>query len=161
MTDFQQRLSKAIERGEQTRDSKLREAAEKKFTEEEYRRLHNDLRLQVSDHIEACLSQLTDHFPGFQFETVYGDRGWGGACSRDDVGLGRGGRNEFYSRLEMVVRPFSDYHVLDLNAKGTIRNKEVFNRNHFQKLTDADPDSFQELVDLWVLEYAELYAAKS
>ena len=51
-------------------------------------------------------------------------------------------------------------HVLDLTAKGTIRNKEVFNRSFFEKLADVDLDKFRELIDVWVLEYAELYAAK-
>ncbi len=51
-------------------------------------------------------------------------------------------------------------HVLDLAAKGTIRNKEVFNRNYFEKLQDVDLDKFTEMIDVWVVEYAELYAAK-
>ena len=49
--------------------------------------------------------------------------------------------------------------MLDLAAKGTVRNREVYNRNHFEKLDEADPDNFAELIDLWILEYAELYAA--
>ena len=57
------------------------------------------------------------------------------------------------------MRPASSMHVLDLAAKGTIRNKEVFNRNYFEKLEDVDLDKFIELIDVWVLEYAELYAA--
>ena len=61
----------------------------------------------------------------------------------------------------MTIRPLSEYNVLDLAAKGTIRNKEVFNRNHFEELAVADPDQFVELIDIWVLEYAELYSAKS
>jgi hypothetical protein len=59
----------------------------------------------------------------------------------------------------MTIRPFSSYHVVDLSAKATIRNKEVFNRNHFEKVEEADPTTFVELIDVWVLEYAELYAA--
>jgi hypothetical protein len=48
--------------------------------------------------------------------------------------------------------------VLELAAKGTIRNKEVYNRTQYQRLTEVDVTSFVELVDLWVLEFAELYA---
>ncbi|MFP6657550.1 MAG: hypothetical protein VB853_05170, partial [Pirellulales bacterium] len=62
---------------------------------------------------------------------------------------------------EMVVRPFAAYHVLELTAKGTIRNREIYNRKHFQKLHEVDTDSFVEMIDQWVLEYAELYAAQS
>jgi len=36
-----------------------------------------------------------------------------------------------------------------LAAKGTIRNKEVFNRNYFEKLQDVDLGEFMELVDAW------------
>jgi hypothetical protein len=51
--------------------------------------------------------------------------------------------------------------VLDLAAKGTIRNREVFNRNYFEELATADEAKFNELIDAWVLEYAELYAART
>ena len=60
----------------------------------------------------------------------------------------------------MTILPFSSLHVLDLAAKGTVRNKEIFNRNHFEKVEDADVQNFSELIDLWVLEYAELYATQ-
>jgi hypothetical protein len=49
--------------------------------------------------------------------------------------------------------------VLELAAKGTVRNKEVLSRNQYQRLADVDPESFRELVELWVLDYAELYSA--
>ena len=82
--------------------------------------------------------------------------------SRDDVEVASGRRRtNYYSRLEMLIRPPGKYHVLDLTAKGTISNKELFNRNHFQRLVEADLASFTEMIDFWVLEYAELYAAKS
>ena len=71
-----------------------------------------------------------------------------------------GKRNNDYSRLEMTIRPFGSHHVVELVAKGTIRNKEVFNRNYYEKIEDADSAKFAELIDFWVLEYAELYAAK-
>ena len=72
----------------------------------------------------------------------------------------RGKRKSDFSRLEMTVRPHSPLHVLELTAKGTIHNKEVFNRSHFEKTEDAEVAKFLELVDRWVLEYAELYAAE-
>jgi hypothetical protein len=74
--------------------------------------------------------------------------------------MARGHRTNEYSRLEVTVRPYSPAHVLDLAAKGTIRNKEVFNRNYYEELADADEEKFRELIDMWVLEYAELYAAR-
>ena len=162
MTDFEQRLRKAIERGQRTGDAQARAAAKKAMSEKELRGLHTQYRLELSEHIESCLKKLLQHFPGFKFETIVSDRGWGAALSRDDVGVGAGRkRTNYYSRLEIVIRPAGKYHVLDLAAKGTIRNKEIFNRNHFEQLTEVDLASFNELIDLWVLEYAELYAAKS
>lgn len=158
--DFEQRLQRAIQRGEARRDAEAREAAGRALSEEECKRLHARYRLELSEYIERCLHQLPDHFPGFQFETIVGDRGWGAAVSRDDVGLGDGGRRNLYSRLEITVRPYSSAHVLDVAAKGTIRNKELFNRSQYQKLAEVDPQPLRESIDLWILEYAERYSAE-
>ena len=159
--DFEQRLQRAINRGVDRSDDKARKERDEKISEEEFRRLHGEHRLQLAEHIEQCVQKLSSHFPGFRYETIYGDKGWGAACYRDDVAVGRRGRDNFYSRLEMTIRPLSSVHVLDLAAKATIRNKEVFKRNHFEALTNLDADQFIEFVDVWVLEYAELYAARS
>ena len=160
--DFQQRLAKAIERGQNVSEAKARARAEQEMTEEDFRRLHSQFRLPLTEHIESCLRQLPDHFPGFRFSTVMDELGWGAAVSRDDVGRNdapSGGRANYFSRLEVVVRPFSNLRVLEVAAKGTIRNKEVFNRSHYQRLTEADSETFADMIDLWVLEYAELFAA--
>jgi hypothetical protein len=160
--DFQQRLEKAIERGHKTGSARARAETQKALTENQLQRLHSQYRLQLTDRIEDCLKRLGDQFPGFRFETIVDDRGWGAAIRRDDIHLRPGGKgSKLYSRLEMVIRPPSSYHVLDLAAKATIRNKELFNRSHFQPLTEVNLESFGEMIDLWVLEYAELYAAKS
>lgn len=158
--DFEQRLQRAIERGKTNREAAAAAARAEALSEEELRRLHSQYRLELSEHIETCLRKLPQFFPGFQYETLFGERGWGAACSRDDVRLDAGRRGSDYSRLEVTVRPFTSYGVLDLVAKGTIRNKEVFNRNHYEELARADVKKFAELVDLWIVEFAELYSAK-
>ncbi|HEX3654190.1 MAG TPA: hypothetical protein VHV55_00210 [Pirellulales bacterium] len=160
--DFNERLEKAIERGRRAGGAASQAAARQAITEEELRRLHSQYRLELSEHIEAGLRPLPDHFPGFRFETIVGDRGWGAAVSRDDAGRSPGdARISFFSRLEMTIRPFTSYHVLELATKGTVRNKEIINRTHFQRLGEADPTTFREMIDQSVLEFAELYAAKS
>lgn len=159
--DFQQRLEKAIQRGKQSHDAAAQARAEAAMGEEELRRLHSQYRLELSEHIEQCVKQLPAHFPGFRYETLVGTGGWGAAVSRDDLTLSDGRRQNQFSRLEVVVRPFSTSHVLELVAKGTIRNKEIYNRNQYQMLSHVDIASFRELADRWILEYAELYAAKS
>ena len=162
MNDFDQRLRKAIERGARRGEACQREARAKAMSEEELKSLHTKYQLRLSEHIERCLQSLPNHFPGFVHETIYGARGSGAACRRDDLGPGESGRPaSYYSRLEMTVRPFSPLHVLELTAKGTIRNKEIYNRSNFEQLHEADPETFCELIDVWVLEYAELYAARS
>src|SRR5688500_9806429 len=143
---FDDRLRQAIERGHKRSEFLTREAAAKALTEEEYRRLHSLLRLRLSEHIESCLKRLPNVFPGFQYETTDGDRGWGGAGYRDDLVLQRGMRSSNYSRLEVTVRPYSTLHVLDLAAKGTIRNREAFNRNYFEELATADEPKFADLI---------------
>ena len=152
--DFESRLQQAIQRGQRRQEQDLKAARAEALTEDELRRRHGHYRLQLSEHIEQ-------HFPGFQYETIYGERGWGAACSRDDLRIEGGRRGSDYSRLEMTVRPYSSYHVLDLVAKGTIHNKEIFNRSHFEEIPQVNPTRFLELIDLWVLEFAELFAAKT
>lgn len=159
--DFEERMKKAIDRGHRRNEEKAQEAQAKALSEEEFKRLHSKHRLQLSEHIESCVKTLPHHFPGFQVETIFGERGWGAACSRDDIRIKtRGRRENNYSRLEMTIRPFSSLHVVDLAARGTVNNKEVFNRNYFEEIEQADPEKFLELIDIWVLEYAEMYAAK-
>lgn len=158
--DFHQRIQKAIERGQRHSDERARIAEERALSEEDLKRLHSQYRLRLSEHIERCLGELPRHFPGFRMETLFGDRGWGAATTRDDLSIEGGRRIEFFSRLEMTVRSFSQLHVLELTAKGTVRNKELFNRTHFRKLNDVDLDEFESRIDNWTLEYAELYAAR-
>ncbi|HBO43817.1 MAG TPA: hypothetical protein DD670_07785 [Planctomycetaceae bacterium] len=160
MTDFEQRLNKAIQRGERLGSVRAEAEAEKKLNEEELRRLHRDYRLELTEHIEKCLEKLPRHFPGFEMGTVVNERGWGTAISRDDLEIDPDrGRVNYFSRVEMLVRPISEYFVLELAAKATVRNKEIFNRSHFQRLAEVDITSFVEMSDLWVLEFAERYAA--
>ena len=158
--DFEQRLERAIERGRQAKEEQGRAAAARQLTEEELRHLHSTARLALAEHIDSCLRAISDRFPGFSFATVAGDAGWGARISRDDVRLGRGSSETVYSRLEMVVRPFGTGRVVELVAKGTIRNRETLNRTHYQRLGQLDLTTFSEQIDLWTLEYAERFAAE-
>jgi hypothetical protein len=157
--DFRERLQRATERGQRAKDAEAHAAAAKALSEEECRRLHSNFRLALSDYIEKCLHELSDNFPGFHVETIVDESGWGSVAVRDDVGLSNRRSDNFFSRLRIVVGPYSKYHVLDVTAKGTIRNKEVFSRNHHQRLDEVDLDRFRELIEIWVLDYAEQFAA--
>lgn len=160
--DFEQRLKKAIERGQRRGDAQVLADATRTVNEEELKRLHSQYRLELSEHIEKCIRTLPQHFPGFQVETIFGERGWGAACRRDDLRLfGRGQRENYYSRLEITVRPYSPLRILELSAKGTVHNKELLSRQYYEPVADADPAKFVELIDAWTLEFAELYAARS
>ncbi len=159
--DFHERLEKAIQRGLRASDAQARARAERELNEKELARLHSKFRLDISDRIERCLRQVADQFPGFRFETLYGEKGWGAGISRDDLRVRAKRRTSLFSRLEMVIRPPNQYQVLELAAKGTVHNREVFNRSQYQKLTEVDLTTFHEWVDNWSLEFAELYAAKS
>jgi hypothetical protein len=158
--EFDERLRRAIDRGNKRHTERAREAAAAALSDEELKQLHSKHRLQLSEHIEQCIQQLPNHFPGFQTESIYGERGWGAACYRDDLKISGGKRETAYSRLELTIRPFSDYHVIDLAGKAAINNKEVFNRNHFEKITEVDTETFLELIDIWITEFAELFAVK-
>jgi hypothetical protein len=157
--DFEQRLQRAIQRGQKQKEERGRERAAQEMSEDDLRQLHNSARLELSDRIERGLKQIADHFPGFEYQSVMDD-GWGSRISRDDFAVRGGTKSNLYSRLEMVVRPFSDAHIVELKAKGTIRNKEIISRNHFQFLKDLDLDTYGELIEIWLLEYAEKYSSQ-
>ena len=116
--DFDKRLEKAIQRGQRLGAAQAHARAQQALSEEELRRLHSQFRLELSEHIERCISSLSQHFPGFQHQTVVGEHGWGAKISRDDFArTPSGSRENLFSRLEMVIRPFSQAHVLELAPK--------------------------------------------
>ena len=162
--DFESRLSQAIQRGEQAREARQHAREQRALSEEELRNLHSSIRLEFSERIESGLRQLADHFPGFRFETVVSEDGWGARISRDDVNLSRSSSarrsTNLYSRFQILIKPFSARaKIIEAHAKGTIRNREILNRNSFQFLTECDRERFHEVIDQWVLEYAEKFAA--
>ncbi len=155
--EFEDQLKAAIERGRQRRAHDREAAQQRRMTESELRTRHNELRLHLSEHIERSIRKLIEHFPGFEFEVLYGERGWGAAIYRDDQ-LSPGRRA--YSRLDIFVRPLSSLQLVDLFAKGTVRNRELFSRNGYQEIESADVEQLEQWIDTWVLEYAELFAAQ-
>lgn len=160
MAEFDDRLRRAVERGERRRANRDEEARQAALDESDMRNRHSRFRLQLSEYIERCLQRLPDYLPGFRYEIIFGERGWGAACSRDDLQISEDRqRSTVYSRLEMTVRPYSDLHILEIIAKGTIRNREIFHRNYYELLRDADPQRFEELIDTWTVEYVEQFTA--
>ena len=160
MKDFEQRLQKAIERGQKVSLARERAEAERAMSQKELRRLHGRYRLDLVEHIETCLRSLSEHLDGFRFETLVSESGWGAAISCDHYPAGPGRRRATsFSRLEMLVAPISASAILEITAKATIHSKEHFNRSYHRPLPDVDLDECREIVDRWALEYAELCAA--
>lgn len=159
--DFESELEAAIERGQHRSEQQQESMRQARLSAEELRQRHTQFRLSLSEHIEDCLKKLETHFPGFEYETLYGDRGWGGAISRTDLDRGPDGRaGSFFSRLELTVRPFNEFHVVNIAGKGTIRDKEIFNWNHYEDIADVDQDAYEKMLDRWALQYAEMFAAR-
>lgn len=159
--DFESRLESAILRGKKRADWKASQERQKELSEDELRRLHTSCRLTLSERIEGAVHRVAEHFPGFRQESLYGEGGWGSACSRDDLRIESGRRSNQYSRLEMMIRPYSDSRVLDLKGKGTVMNRELFNRSFYVPIVEVDVSEFEQLIDSWAIEYAEMYASKS
>ena len=158
--DFQERLRAAVDRGKRRAEAKADAARAAEMSEEDKRRMHTQYRLELSELIERSVNGIADHFPGFRIEGIFGADGWGTACYRDDLSIVRGRRENKYSRLEMMIRPYSDLGVLDLKAKGTVANGEVFNRAHYAAINEVDLDEFKHLIQTWAVQYAEMYATK-
>ncbi|MDE0864029.1 MAG: hypothetical protein OSA98_09595 [Rubripirellula sp.] len=159
--EFESRLESAISRGQRRADVKATQQRKSELSADELRRLHTSCRLSLSDRIETAINRVADHFPGFQIESLFGEVGWGSACFRDDLRIISGQRTNQYSRLEMVIRPHTDLNVLDLKGKGTVMNRELFNRSHYVAVGEVEVEDFEQMIDVWAIEYAEVYAAKS
>lgn len=159
--DFSSRLESAIARGKHRAQAKADEQKRKELSEEELRRMHSSFRLSLSERIEGAVAQVADHFPGFRQESLFGEVGWGAACYRDDLRIESGRRSNRYSRLEMVIRPYSDLKVLELRGKSTVHNRELFNRSHYVPVHEVDVEEFNQMIDAWAIEFAEIYSAKS
>ncbi|MGL4514813.1 MAG: hypothetical protein ACRCT8_17120 [Lacipirellulaceae bacterium] len=157
--DFRDRLQRATARGASARAEKVFADAADALSEEEFKRRHSAARLTLVEHFETRLKELADSLPGFRVEAVMDERGWGAAAVRDDALAVRGKRQSLFSRLLLAVSPYNEFHVIDVSAKGAIRNKETFSRNHYQPIAEANLDAFRELVDRWLLDYAEQYTA--
>jgi hypothetical protein len=174
--DFDERLKKAIDRGQQAKASTKTVVTSDSLSAEEIRNIYSAARLNLSEHIESCLKKLTDHFPGFRFETIVGETGWGAKISRDDLSIAKGSavdavfqnkagwssnkRQNQYSRLEVLVKPYcDDTKIVNVVAKGTVRNKELVNRSNYQFISEFNEKTYQEVIDMWIVEFAEHYAA--
>ena len=114
---FRERLQRATERGKQAAGG----AAQRGGGQGAERRRVPPAALAVSAGAHRahrkCLRDLADNFPGFRLETIVDESGWGAAVSRDDVGLAARPARQFFSRLQLVVSPYSKYHVLDMAAQ--------------------------------------------
>ena len=160
MSEFEDRLKKAIERGASKAESLQSELQRKRQEAEEHKRLHAKFRLDLTERIETVVKKMIDMFPGFRYQSVFGETGWGSACMRDDLVIERGVRSNKYSRFELEVRPINEFYVLDLQAKGTIADRELLTRAFYQPLGQVDIERFYKAIDDWAIAYAELYATK-
>lgn len=157
--DFSKRLESAIERGKDAASRKASAERQREQTEEELRDRHTEYRLVLCERIEKTINQIADHFPGFRAESVYDEDGWGSAAFRENLHIENGRRTTKFSRFEVVVKPCTDLLVLDIKAKAMVNSREVFNRSHYKKIAEADLKEFEECVEAWSIQFAEIYAA--
>lgn len=159
--DFEDQLEKAIQRGQQRNTKREQDLKKKSLNADDIKRRHNDFRLHLSEHIEKSLHRLAERFPGFEYELIYGTKGWGGAIYRQDLTRGPDGRaGSFFSRLELTVRPHNNYNVVNIAGKGTIADKELFSWNHFEDIDEATFEAFEEKLNNWMIQFAEQFAAR-
>ena len=83
--DFDGRLQRAIQRGQQSKETAVEQRIQAEMTEEECKSLHSRFRLELSEHVEQCLKRIADAFPGFDYSPVVSSDGWGAKISRDDI----------------------------------------------------------------------------
>jgi len=159
--DFEDKLEQAIQRGQDRNAAKANSQKKTELSKEAIRNRYNEIRLNLSDHIEVGLKKIASHFPGFEYETIYGAKGWGGALSRNDLDRGPDGKaGSFFSRVEMTVRPQNEFNVINIVGKGTIRDKELFVWNHYDSIAQSNQAEFIQMIDNWLLQFAEQFAAR-
>ena len=160
--EFEDKLQRAIQRGQERTSARANAQKKVEASKEDIRNRHNEFRLNLSDHIEACLKKLSQHFSLASIMKRFTvRRGWGGAISRNDIDRGPDGRaGSFFSRLELTVRPPNEFNVVNIAGKGTIRDKEIFNWNYFEDVLEAGQGDFKAKIDKWVLEFAEQFATR-
>ena len=156
---FRERLQRATERGKQARAAQLNEAAAKALSEEECRRLHSQYRLALTEHIEKCLREMADNFPGFRMETVVDESGWGAAVSRDDFRMEGGRARHVLQPPAARGQPVQHVPRARHRREGHGAEQGSAEPQSLQRLADVDLQSFRELMEQWVLDYAELYSA--
>ena len=159
--NFEDQLEKAIQRGQQRNLKREQDRKKQTLDADGIKSRHNEFRLHLSDHIESSLKQLAERFPGFDYEIIYGTKGWGGSIHRADLTRGPDGRaGSFFSRLELSVRPLNDYAVVNIAGKGTIADKELFSWNHFEDIGEATFETFEQKLNDWMIQFAEQFASR-
>ena len=80
---------------------------------------------------------------------------------RQDIDRGPDGRaGSFFTRVEITVRPQNEFNVVNIAGKGTIRDKEIFSWNYFEEIEHAKQETFETMLDKWILQFAETFAAR-
>ena len=159
--DFESELEKAIQRGQERTTAKNSAKKQAEASKEDLRNRHNEFRLNLSEYIETGLKKLAIHIPGFDYDIIYGAKGWGGALSRNDIDRGPDGRaGSFFSRIEITVRPQNEFNVVNIAGKGTIRDKELFVWNQFESIFEATQADFETMIDKWIIQFAEQFSAR-
>ena len=59
-----------------------------------------------------------------------------------------------------MVRPINELNVVNIAGKGTVANKEIYAWNQFEDISDAKLESFQQIIDSWIVMYAEKFASR-
>ena len=70
--DFEQRLRKAIDRGDRRNESREQANRDAQASVEELKSMHMQIRLSLSEHIESCVEKVASLFPGFKYEPIIG-----------------------------------------------------------------------------------------
>ena len=50
--------------------------------------------------------------------------------------------------------------MVNIAGKATIRDKEVFVWNHFEEIEEVQQETMEQMIDKWVLQFAEQFAAR-
>ena len=78
--EFEDKLQRAIQRGQERTSARANAQKKVEASKEDIRNRHNEFRLNLSDHIEACLKKVGTAFSGLRLRNDLRHKGLGGSC---------------------------------------------------------------------------------
>ena len=126
------------------------------MTKKELQRLHSQARLELASTSSAACGSWPTAFPAFASRRSWIRAAGARRISRDDLRLRRGtAATSCFSRLEMLITPITPRRCWNWPPKARSATARSSAARNISVSPSPHMPVFANLIDLWVLEYAE------